>query len=67
MKKKSKKSENQDINEIVCEWFASVGQKPLRIASYDNSNSLKRLLKNGIRLNSKHLMDGWRVSAKDIK
>ncbi|PNF15387.1 hypothetical protein B7P43_G01016 [Cryptotermes secundus] len=59
IKRELKKTAKEDVNKIVWEWFVSVRAK-------NHQEYAKKSLKNWGRLNSKHLMDGWRVFAKDI-
>src|SRR5215469_13766585 len=67
IKRELKKTANEDVNEIVWEWFVSVRAKNHRVSGTTVMKYAKRSLKNWGRLNSKHLMDGWRAFAKDIR
>jgi hypothetical protein len=49
------------------EWFFSVRAKYHCVLGPVVQEYAKRSLKNWGRLNSKHLMDVWRVFAKDIR
>ena len=67
IKRELKKTANEDVNEIVWEWFVSVRAKNHRVSGPMVQEYLNRLLKSWGRLNSKHLTGGWRVFAKDIR
>ena len=62
-----KETANEDVNEILWEWFVSVRAKITACRVLWYRNVLKSSLKNWGRLSSKHLTDGWRVFAKDIR
>ena len=67
IKRELKKTANEDVNEIVWEWFVSVRAKITAYHVLWYRNMLNRSLKKWGRLNSKHLTGGWRVFAKDIR
>ena len=67
IKREFKKTANEDVNEIVWEWFVSVRAKNHRVSGPMVQEYAKQVAQIWGRLNSKHLTGGWRVFAKDIR
>jgi len=67
IKRVLKKTANEDVNEIVWEWFVSVRAKYHRVSGTMVQEYAKKVAQKQGRLNSKHLTDGWIVFEKDIR
>jgi hypothetical protein len=66
-KRELKKSSNENVNEIMWEWFfifISKNRHMLGLMVHEYATNVAQKLG---KTESRHLTDGWRVFAKDIK